>query len=104
LASDLEIEFSWHLKASRVGGWETEYRFHPTRRWRFDFAFPDLKIACEIDGGTWVGGRHSRGKGIHSDCEKQCEAVILGWRILRFDADMVRSGAALTFLQKMLDA
>jgi very-short-patch-repair endonuclease len=103
LASDLEIDFAWQLKVAKVTGWETEHRFHPTRRWRFDFAWPEKKIAVEIDGGSWIAGRHSRGGGIHSDCEKQCEAVVLGWRVLRCDAEMVRSGVALTYLQKVLD-
>lgn len=28
-----------------------EYRFHPTRKWRFDFAIPHIKVAIEIEGG-----------------------------------------------------
>lgn len=67
-----------------------EYRFHPVRRWRFDFAFPDHKIAVEVEGGTWVRGAHVRGKHYRSDCEKYLEAAILGWTVLRFTSDMLR--------------
>ena len=28
-----------------------EFRFHETRKWRFDYAFPSHKIAIEVDGG-----------------------------------------------------
>lgn len=61
----------------------TEHRFHSTRRWRFDLAWPDRKVAVEIDGGGWVNGRHSRGGGIEKDAEKFAEATLLGWRVFR---------------------
>lgn len=60
-----------------------EFRFHPTRRWRFDFAYPDIKLAIEIEGGTWIGGRHIHPIGFEKDCEKYNAATILGWRVLR---------------------
>ena len=59
-----------------------ELRFHPERRWRFDFAWPDIKLAVEIDGR----GRHQTVVGVRNDCEKLNEALRLGWRVLRFPA------------------
>ena len=58
-----------------------EFRFHPSRRWRFDIALPLSKVAFEIDGGVWTQGRHTRGAGWHKDNEKMTEALILGWRV-----------------------
>lgn len=66
-----------------------EYRFHPIRRWRFDFADPALMIAVEIEGGTWVGGRHITGSGYAKDCEKYNTATALGWRVFRFTPQML---------------
>jgi len=63
---------------------EAEYRFHPVRRWRFDYAIPEHKIAIEIEGGAFVSGRHTRGVGYLNDMEKYNEATILGWRLLRY--------------------
>src|SRR5262245_38382799 len=71
-----------------------EHVCHPTRRWRFDVAWPEVGIAAEVEGGTWTGGRHTRGAGFESDCEKYNEAGVLGWIVFRFTAAMVRSGAA----------
>ena len=79
-----------------------EHRFAPPRRWRFDFAWPDRRIALEVEGGTWSGGRHVRGRGYANDCTKYNAAVLLGWRVLRVTSDMVRSGEALTLLEKAL--
>ena len=62
----------------------TEYRFHPTRRWRYDYAWPDRLIAVEIEGGVWRNGRHTRGLGFLGDMEKYNTGVKLGWRILRY--------------------
>lgn len=61
-----------------------EYRFDAVRRWRFDYAWPALKLAVERDGGAFIGGRHTRGVGFIKDMEKGNAAVIQGWRVLHF--------------------
>lgn len=100
--SPLERTFLVHLRAAGLPEPETEHRFHPKRRWRFDFAFPESRIAVEVEGGTWAGGRHTTGKGFQKDCEKYNAAVELGWRVLRFDSAMVRDGRALQQTEKLL--
>lgn len=60
-----------------------EYRFHPTRRWRMDYAWPEHRVALEVEGGVWTGGHHTRGSGFLGDIEKYNMAATLGWRILR---------------------
>ena len=61
----------------------TEHRFHVTRRWRFDYAWPEHQLALEVEGGVWVGGRHTSGAGFIKDMEKYNEAACMGWRIIR---------------------
>jgi hypothetical protein len=80
----------------------TEYRFHPTRRWRFDLAWPDELLAAEVDGGSWVGGRHTSGAGFEADCVKLSEAAALGWRVLRLTPRMIDDGRALDLLERAL--
>ena len=75
---------------------EFEYQFHPTRKWRFDLAWPmweetngirwvknPFPTAVEVDGGIWIAGGHNRGEQMKKDWEKANEAAALGWRILR---------------------
>jgi hypothetical protein len=62
---------------------EFEYVFHPTRKWRFDVAWPLFKLALEVDGGIFIHGGHNRGAQMLKTWEKENEAVARGWRILR---------------------
>jgi len=87
--SDLERAFSGLVVMFGLPEPAAEYRFHPTRRWRFDYAYPDAKVAVELEGGTWVNGRHTRGGGFEKDAEKYNAAVLLGWRVLRFTRGML---------------
>jgi very-short-patch-repair endonuclease len=69
-----------------------EYRFAaPERQFRFDFAYPDLKLAIEVEGGVFVQGRHSQGAGMSNDCVKYNMAAMRGWTVLRFTAPMIRA-------------
>ena len=76
-----------------------EHRFHPKRRWRFDLAWIDKKLAVEVDGGTWTNGRHVRGKGYQNDCIKYGAAMELGWNIYRCTGDMVKKGIAINTIE-----
>lgn len=80
-----------------------EHRFHATRRWRFDLAWPDRMIAVEVDGGVWSGGRHTRGAGFVGDCEKANEATAMGWRVFRFPTPHVSDGSAVAMLRRLLN-
>lgn len=61
-----------------------EYRFAIQRRWRFDYCWPAQKLAVEIEGGAFSGGRHTSGVGFRNDIEKYNTAARLGWTVLRF--------------------
>ncbi len=81
---------------------EYEHRFHPVRRWRFDVAWLSKKIAVEIDGGVWIGGRHSGGMGQIKDNEKINVAQSLGWRVYRFVPGDIKSGYFLKAMQAIM--
>lgn len=79
------------LAPQLLTGLEREYRFHPTRRFRFDLAYPASKLAIEVDGKVYTagasGGRHLT----TGDYEKLNAAVELGWRVLRYLSEQVKN-------------
>lgn len=93
--SQLESGFLYFL---RIHGFDeppfVHYRFHPTRRWEFDFAWPETMIAVEMEGGVFTKGGHVRGLHYTSDCEKYNEAQLLGWKVYRFTIKMLETGVA----------
>lgn len=68
---------------------EAEVRFAPPRRFRFDRCHRASRVAVELEGGVWSGGRHTRGKGFTDDCTKYNLAASLGWLVFRFTGGML---------------
>lgn len=98
-----------------------EFRFHASRLWRLDFAWPSVcvtireghkcsgktcrmspMVALEIEGGVFTQGRHSRGAGMVKDMEKYNAAVLLGWKVLRCTPRDVESGSIAALLKQVL--
>ena len=71
------------------------HEYRKGRAWRFDLAWPEVRVAVECEGGTWSGGRHTRGAGFAADCAKYNAAVVAGWRVLRFTGEQIESGEAI---------
>lgn len=101
--SPLEAMFLMQTKILGLPKPECEYKFAPKRRWRFDFAWPALMLAVEIEGGVWSGGRHTSGVGFTLDCEKYNEATILGWRVLRVTGEQVKNLQAFEWTRRFID-
>lgn len=99
--SELEESVAFYIKTLKLPPPEREHRFHPTRRWRFDFAWPEKKLAIECEGGIWTGGAHARGAHFNSDTEKYNEATLLGWRVLRFTSNQIKNGKVVEWLTRV---
>ena len=92
------------IRAAQLPAPQREVRVCLDRRWRFDCAWDDLRLAVEVEGGTWIRGRHARGRGMRADCEKYNRVVLDGWTLLRVTTDMVRDGSALTVIESAVRA
>jgi len=79
---------------------EKEYKFHPIRKWKFDFCIPSIRVAIEIEGAVWTQGRHTRGAGFIADMEKYNTATAMGWRIFRIVPGDY--GKALRFIEQLI--
>lgn len=77
-----------------------EHKFHPTRRWRLDWAWVPNKIALEIDGGIWTYGRHTRAAGFLKDMEKMNEAALLGWLVIHVTPEEFKDGRAAALIDR----
>ena len=90
--SEIEESFALWLRVEGMPQGTREHRFHPTRKWRFDWAWPERKVAVEIEGLTPQGGRHQTIKGFLGDAEKYEAALRLGWRVYRVPGPWIRKG------------
>ena len=94
--------FALHIRARHLPIPAREYQFDQHRKWRADFAFLSPKILVEIEGGVGGKSRHTSAKGFDDDSRKYSAAAIAGWMVLRFSTRMVKSGEAITTLEKAL--
>lgn len=99
---ELEDVLAGQIKAHRLPRPEREHRFHEVRLWRFDFAWPEFMVAVEVDGASWIQGRHTRGAGFERDAEKLNAAAVAGWLVLRYTDVKVRSGFAVREIEDVL--
>ena len=114
--SELEESLALQLRASGITGHEREYRFAALHvglgpgvkgrlaaaglgDWRFDFAWPEVMFAVEVEGGGWVQGGHNRGVGFARDMQKYHHAADMGWFVYRCDAALIASGMACRFIE-----
>ena len=95
------IFLAW-LTANKIPAPVLEHRVSTERKWRFDMAWPCLRIAMEIEGGVWRGGRHVTGRGYLADMEKYNAAALGGWMLLRVTPENLLSSATLNLLRNAI--
>lgn len=99
-----EYRFAAHATGGIGKGCRQRLVAQKLKDWRFDFALPDHRIAIEVEGGAWTGGRHTTGQGFHADLRKYAAAARMGWIVIRVDPAMIRSGEALDTVTTVIGA
>lgn len=87
--SRLETKFALLWRAQSGPELEREFRFHPVRKWRADFAHLESRTLIEIEGGIYIQGRHNRAAGFIADTEKYLEAFLAGWAVVRLTSAQI---------------
>jgi very-short-patch-repair endonuclease len=89
------------VRALRLPEPVRQYQFHPERKWRVDFAWPERGVLVECEGGIWGRGgmAHSHPLGILRDIEKYNAAALAGFRVFRVTEMMLKNGEAARLLQ-----
>ncbi len=79
----------WELHAECHAPCIQRYLFNLPHRHEFDYAFPEYRVAVEVDGGGFVkfGGRHMT----DGDRDKLNAAAAKGWRVLRFSPQQLEN-------------
>lgn len=82
-----KMAFPLWCKQNGLGTPVLEHEFHEVRKYRFDFCWPDLKIAVECEGGVFPNkagkSAHRSISGMLRDIEKYNLAAADGWLVLR---------------------
>lgn len=95
--SAIEETLALHIRADKLEQPIREYAFDAARGWRFDFAWPKLHFAVEVDGEV-----HRIRERFHSDIHKGARALMLGWAVLHVSGREVRSGEAIQWVKALL--
>ena len=100
--SQLEDSLEMQMRAYGLPRFEREYKFHPDRKWRFDFFLEGWGI--EIQGGGWVagGGGHNRNPiKMWEGYEKYNAAMEMGIKVLLYTGTQIGDGVAITQLERI---
>src|SRR5262245_18906352 len=105
MSSDLERAFETNWR--QLGGPELvpEYKFHPGRRYKLDFAIPGIRVGIEVEGGIWLdgGGRHNRAEGFIKDCRKYNFLASMGWTVFRLPEPLINDPDHLEMIIKFIE-
>jgi very-short-patch-repair endonuclease len=80
-----------------------EFKFHPTRKWRFDYAYPEHRVAIEVEGLVRGGkSRHTTISGYIGDCDKYNQAILHGWKVIRLVQTEILKTSTIELLREII--
>lgn len=100
--SELELILLNRLEHAGLPLGEPQFHFVPGRQHRFDRAWPEQRVAVEVQGGVWSDDGHGRKSMVARDCWRFALAAALGWRVLPVTKEMIESGQAVELIRQAL--
>lgn len=104
--SKLETYLALQLQSSGIASkYEVHCQYSPIedRRYRVDFAIPAKRLLIECNGGQWVNGRHNRASSLDAEYCRHNLLVAHSWKVLYFTMAQIKSGEAITAIEKCLE-
>lgn len=95
--SYLEREMALQIRAEKLPEPVRQHRSINDRKFRADFAWPDMMVILECDGGV-----HRIKARFHADIERHNLLLLAGWRVLRAGRVEIHDGRALGWLKQIL--
>lgn len=100
----LEADFFVQFRGSGVPAPATQVKHVPGRAFRLDFAWPELKLGVEVDGGIKSRQKsHTSVGGILRDIEKHNSGIEQGWTVIRLHTDMVYDGSGFQLVKRVYE-
>lgn len=96
--SELELAFAQQISDHRLPNPLREFQFMTSRDWRLDYAWPDFKLAVEVQGMV-----HRIKKRFLTDVEKLAYAQMHGWTVLLIAGQDIRSPRGVMWLATLLE-
>lgn len=101
----LEEKFAalWNLCGGPMD-YRRNYKFDlPDSGMEFDFAWPSLRFAVEVNGGQYAAGKSGHGsvRGLERDAKKILAAARRGWRLVVLPTSMVTWEGVAQVLEQM---
>ena len=102
----MKLDFLTQIKLNGLPKPVPEFKFHPTRKWRADWAWPEEKLIVEMEGGIFGNCRRMQKSGWHQsisgmldDKNKYNEMNMLGYSLLRFIPSEIKDGTAVRMIK-----
>ena len=94
--SEIERRFAQQIRAANLPEPERNWYHIPDRMFTLDFAWPDRKIAVEIQGHA-----HRIRSKFAADIEKRALALLSGWVVMELSGAEVRSGRGIEWFVQL---
>ncbi len=100
--SNAEDLLAFQIRAHKLPLAVQQLIFAPPRKFRADFAWPEFNLLLEVQGGAFIGGRHTSGSGFEADCERRCIASTFGFSMMEVTPRHIKQGKAIEWLRLAL--
>ena len=96
-----EATLAQQIRALKLPEPVRQYRPVKDRKFQVDFAWPELGLIVEVEGGAYMDrGAHGWGKPLEDNYRRHNRLKLEGWLLLQYSTEMVKSGEAIRAIEE----